>query len=631
MAEDVMLKEAIDAIDQGQRKRARDLLTRLLRADQENSDYWLWMSSVVETPKEQILCLQKALQIDPNNQAARQGMVLLGAMPAPALVSPTPLVRREWAIPKEKAPPATGFQALMANPIARWISIGGIGGVVVLMLMLGFMGFGPGRGLFGGVRLTITPLPWTDRPTATLLPTNTPRVRTPTPTFVGPTPLWMLLEATYTPTPLYVNTPHPINESYRAGLRAMQNNDLPGMLGFMQQAATVEPNIPDTHYYVGEAHRLMGDYQAAIEAYEAALNMDVSFAPAYLGLARARLGLDPQAEVLDDLDQAIRYDPSLAGAYIERAAYSIQQDEYESALDDLAFLDELQPESPLLFLLRAQAYLGLEQNEAALQAAQSANDLDITLLPAYYVLGQAALTNGENRLAVDALETYTLHRPENAEGWVALARAYSSSNRDPEEIAAAASQALELNDQLFEAYMLRGAAYLALEEGQDAVNDFFQARRLDSESFDANLGFGRALLLADRPSDGRSQINSANALVENDVQQAQIYYWRAMALEALDENRAALVDWQALEELLTEMLPDMAKGALPEAWIEIAQGRLATLTPPPVTPTATATPSPSITASITPTRTPTRTSTRTPTGTPTRTTTVPPPSRTPTP
>ncbi len=64
MPEDVMLQEAVEAIRQGQRGRARDLLTRLLRADSSNAQYWLWMSSVVETPKEQIYCLQSILKVD---------------------------------------------------------------------------------------------------------------------------------------------------------------------------------------------------------------------------------------------------------------------------------------------------------------------------------------------------------------------------------------------------------------------------------------------------------------------------------------------------------------------------------------------------------------------------------------
>ena len=59
MADDKMLQEAIEAVANGQRERARDLLTRLLRANQANPKYWLWMSSVVDTTKERVYCLQR--------------------------------------------------------------------------------------------------------------------------------------------------------------------------------------------------------------------------------------------------------------------------------------------------------------------------------------------------------------------------------------------------------------------------------------------------------------------------------------------------------------------------------------------------------------------------------------------
>ncbi|UCD41769.1 MAG: ATP synthase subunit I, partial [Chloroflexota bacterium] len=71
MADDKMLQEAIEAVATGQSDRARDLLTRLLRADQSNPRYWLWMSSVVDTTKERIYCLQKVIHLDPGNRAAQ--------------------------------------------------------------------------------------------------------------------------------------------------------------------------------------------------------------------------------------------------------------------------------------------------------------------------------------------------------------------------------------------------------------------------------------------------------------------------------------------------------------------------------------------------------------------------------
>src|SRR3970040_1648683 len=95
---DEMFNEAVKAAKAGQRRRAKDLLTRLLKADQENVDYWLWMSAVVDTEKEQIFCLQKALKIDPNSIAARRGLVVLGAP------------RRRDAAPPPPAAPRGGGQ-----------------------------------------------------------------------------------------------------------------------------------------------------------------------------------------------------------------------------------------------------------------------------------------------------------------------------------------------------------------------------------------------------------------------------------------------------------------------------------------------------------------------------------------
>ena len=58
MAENIMFEEAMQAVRQGQRSRSRDLLTRLLRADPNNPEYWLWMSAVVDSSKERTYCLQ---------------------------------------------------------------------------------------------------------------------------------------------------------------------------------------------------------------------------------------------------------------------------------------------------------------------------------------------------------------------------------------------------------------------------------------------------------------------------------------------------------------------------------------------------------------------------------------------
>jgi hypothetical protein len=66
--DDRMFQETKEAIDRGERARARDLLTRLIKESPERADYWLWMSAVVESVQERIYCLKEVLKLDPRIQ-----------------------------------------------------------------------------------------------------------------------------------------------------------------------------------------------------------------------------------------------------------------------------------------------------------------------------------------------------------------------------------------------------------------------------------------------------------------------------------------------------------------------------------------------------------------------------------
>ena len=82
MAEDTMFQEAVDALREGDKAKAQDLLTKLLKTDQDNPQYWIWLSAAVEANKERIYCLQTALQLDPENATAKRGSGSAGSPPA---------------------------------------------------------------------------------------------------------------------------------------------------------------------------------------------------------------------------------------------------------------------------------------------------------------------------------------------------------------------------------------------------------------------------------------------------------------------------------------------------------------------------------------------------------------------
>jgi tetratricopeptide (TPR) repeat protein len=586
MPEDKMLREALDALAQGQKPRARDLLTRLLRADQANPTYWLYMSAVVETSKERIYCLQNVLRLDPNNKQAQLGLVIQGAgTPRPGSAT-GPLVRRSWDIPESARRAVSPGKRL-----GRILAFGGAGALLVGLLLMGILGpqFRVG-GIFGPPRLTVTPQFLAQQPTPTLLPTNTPFRVTASPTFVGPTPLWMLLEATYTPTPLYVNTPHPISEAFRAGLRSLNNGSYSDMLKYMQQAAREEPQSADAQYYVGEALRLLGTPEEAMVAYDGAIATNPGFAPAYLGLARANYSLDRLNKVEAQLAQAIEADPNLVEAYLELAAYQLETGQPEPSLETLDPLDALAPHSPLLYRYRAEAYNALGEFSRALGEAQRAYELDRTDLRVYLLLGRAFLETGNPEEAKPYLNIFLSFEGEDFQALAARGQA-SFELGDFEAAKEDLTKVLAVDPEFFPALLYRGLAHLELEDGQAAVNDLFAARNLDRSSFAASLGLGRALFLTDRLGDSISQFTGSAELAGDENQLAEVYYWRATAREAIGDWNLAIVDWTSLL--------DLPAAAMDSSWRELAKEKIIALAPSPTATLTHATATAALTASKT--------------------------------
>jgi tetratricopeptide (TPR) repeat protein len=220
---------------------------------------------------------------------------------------------------------------------------------------------------------------------------------------------------------------------------------------------------------------------------------------------------------------------------------------------------------------------------------RQSNQLDMTLLSSYKVLG-AAVLNGEYQEAFTALDTYLKYQESDAAAWAIYGEALYATAQYSETIKALVT-AIKLDPNLPDAFHLKGLAYIELGEGQKGVNEIYRAIRLKPNTFKYQLDFARALFVAERVEEAVSALYPVERLAEKDEELAQVYYWRAVMLEAQDENFLALKDWRKLLEL--------DEGTFPQEWLETAQARLA------------ATPTPGPTNTNSPTLTPSPSSTRT--------------------
>ncbi len=620
---DAVFQEAVEALRAGNKNRARELLTGLLKTDQNNATYWVWMSSTVETTKERIYCLQAAYKLDPANAAAKRGLILHGALPPDETIQPFPVNRpRAWEeklLLQHEKPKPKGWAAIKASPVARLGGFAALGAVLVGAIVF----------VFNQVltQQEVRPPTATPGPSPTYTLTPTALNATGQPVVVGTAaPLSELLAAPYTPTPLYVNTPRgPLSSDiYRSVKVAYEKGDWDAAIRGWQEIVRVEPEAADAYYYIGEAYRFQGNSASAMDAYNRALTVNPSFGAAYVGLARARLMSDPNADVESILDEAIRLDPNFGEAYLERAIVRARKNDIPGALSDLGEADRHLPNSPLVYFYLAQTRVREGDLDLALDAAKRANQLDVTHLPTYLLLGQIYAAQGNEEEAVNALNIYLKYRPEDTGVYLLLGKMYFNAG-DYEKTVDNMNKLIARDRNQREPYYYRFLSNIELGRGELAEDDVDTVLLWYPDSFEVNVAVIRMQLLLGHEGSALQAIDKVKSLAETDEQKASAYYWSALVYEAREDIEKAAEQWN--------LLLDLPKSAMTEEMrLEAEQhlARLATATPT-VTPSKTRTPRPTTpsatpTKTLTPGKTPTPTKTPTPSRTPTKT-----PTRTPTP
>src|ERR1700682_5739852 len=134
---DEMFDEAVQALKDGQRLRAKDLLTRLIKVDQSKPDYWLWMSAAVDSEKEQVFCLKNVLRLDPNSVPARRALVVLGAMRPEEAGLPPANVLEDTRVAIPAIAPGAGIGGVLANRRSReMLAIGVVGAAALVAVVI---------------------------------------------------------------------------------------------------------------------------------------------------------------------------------------------------------------------------------------------------------------------------------------------------------------------------------------------------------------------------------------------------------------------------------------------------------------------------------------------------------------
>jgi tetratricopeptide (TPR) repeat protein len=440
--------------------------------------------------------------------------------------------------------------------------------------------------------------------TLTPIPLETRILRTPIPPEYAATPLVFFVEATPTPTQMLAMTPRPQYEAYAAGLAALQRGDFEQAAEYMRQVIDFEPDAVDAYYFLGEANRGLGFPGEAVSAFDQAVLKDPAFAPAYLGRARTVQSIRPDA-IAPDYAKAIQVDPLLLPAYFEAADYYAGRRQWEKVDELMAQAIAAGLTEPEIYIRRAQAQLNRTFYSESLENAVEGSANDPTNLLGYLVLGQAYVENRLYNAALWPLQTYLLYRPDDAVGLVYMARAHLGVGQFDSAFESA-NRALELNERLAMAYIVRGYVQNSRGEYRAALDDFGQATRFGRSSWDIQYGIARAYYGLKQMVAAFEAANEAlgDAIqtekdpLTRDIKKGEAYALLGMIFEDTSPPRIedALSNWYLLLSV---------ENALPETKA-LAQAHILELTGEGPTRTATVSPTPSLTPepSATPSPTP---------------------------
>jgi tetratricopeptide (TPR) repeat protein len=542
-----MLTEAIASARAGDNSRAKELLTRLLRVDSANPEYWLWMSTVVDSERERIYCLQSVLKHDPTNRAALRGLTILGAHePGDAELSAQLKVPHRKIIPPKRSSPINipggSRLALVLIPTIA---------LVVVIIAVGIIFQPRSTSVAPTLRPpteTFTPTPATT-PTFTPVPIDSVLERTAVPPHVAETPFVDLLGLSPTATPYWGFTTNSVYEAYTSSVNAYKRGEYQSSIQLMEQVISLDPNLPDAYFVRAEAYMQLGLIADAQVEYERTLQLSPNMAAALLGMGRIQLLADP--EILPEAyDLALINDPHLLPAYLEKMEFLSSHGQWEALRETALAAIGSGTKPPAVYVQMAEAQFHLGQLEEALRSILFASSADASILKAYLLQGQ--ILNALHRFdeSISPLKTYLVYSPDEVSAWIALANSLFNLG-DWGAAEDAYTQVLSFQERNFSALLNRGRLYLEGGRIEEALVDFDIAREIDPNSVQLLLDFARLYFILEEDQLAMTDLDqliqsSSNPSLTAEAHSMQASYYMELIPPDLSN---ALASWQKIIDL----------------------------------------------------------------------------------
>lgn len=406
------LNEAIQLIKAGNKQAAIPLLKEILQANPRDENAWLWMYACVSKVEEKKFCLQKALEINPENQQARKALEKLNAS---MLVPNTP----EQTSPASAAtapPPQMSPQQNRSG----WVLAFGLIMILLCVSVFGIYSLLQGRNmaaLAADLPLwprtatftpsitptrTITSTP-TPSATSTMTPTRRPSA-TLIPELASPTP--PLTAAPFTPgNPTAIQPGSAIADpNFQKAVDAYLLEDFEITIELLTTFIKDNPDSAPAYRYRSAAYSKSGDCVNGREDSKKAIELDSNYAGAWESHGLANSCMEHEPETILDLQKALSLDGSLATSHHSLGVAYFRLNNYKKALEEYELAIAIDPTRSKSWAGKSRSLSMLGRYPECIESANQALELKPVDVLAYKTRASCKLYTGQ---ITESIEDYT--------------------------------------------------------------------------------------------------------------------------------------------------------------------------------------------------------------------------------
>lgn len=228
-------------------------------------------------------------------------------------------------------------------------------------------------------------------------------------------------------------------------LDAIEAGRIDEALSLLQVAAKEQPNNPETYYLAGVCLLRLGDHQAALDAFQRAIQIKVDWPDPYLGASQAQLGVGDAHGAMQTLLHVLNHEPGHLEAtrYLSELLVRLKPDSYLPSLEPAlqkCFAHANIDLDPLAYLCGQQLRLSIvdwfNPDDSTIPEAAIERLADATLWHLY--LSRVINTD-------PYLEDFFTHLRK----YLCLSTSLESDNTPPTALIAALAQQCFLNEYVF--------------------------------------------------------------------------------------------------------------------------------------------------------------------------------------